>query len=278
DRRNYLKAPKEVRTRLAEPEDEWKFEGLVNIVFLAVILGAVFVEKPIFLRELLMGAAAAGSCLFTGKRIHQSNNFDFGPIKEVAILFLGIFATMLPALDWLEHNAKSLGMTTPSFFYWGCGLLSSALDNAPTYYSFLSAIVGGFVPADLVEQLRQLIASGTVDPSAITGPNAVNLKQALGALSAYHPTALAAGTLDAEQLQVAFLLGKADLNHFIVAISIAAVFFGANTYIGNGPNFMVKSIADESKVHTPGFIGYILRYTVPYMLPLLLLIWFLFFR
>jgi Na+/H+ antiporter NhaD/arsenite permease-like protein len=157
-------------------------------------------------------------------------------------------------------------------------LLSSALDNAPTYYSFLSAIVGGFVPADLVEQLRQLIASGTVDPSAITGPNAVNLKQALGALSAYHPTALAAGTLDAEQLQVAFLLGKADLNHFIVAISIAAVFFGANTYIGNGPNFMVKSIADESKVHTPGFIGYILRYTVPYMLPLLLLIWVLFFR
>jgi Na+/H+ antiporter NhaD/arsenite permease-like protein len=216
--------------------------------------------------------------VFTGKRIHQSNNFNFEPIKEVAILFIGIFATMLPALDWLEHNAKSLGMTTPSFFYWGCGLLSSALDNAPTYYSFLSAIVGGFVPADLVEQLRQLIASGSVPANTITGPNATNLIQTLGALNAYHPTALAAGTLDAEQLQVGFLLGKPELNQFIVAISIAAVFFGANTYIGNGPNFMVKSIADEAKVHTPGFIGYILRYTLPYMVPMLLLIWVLFFR
>ena len=231
DRQNYLRAPKEVRERLAEPDDQWKFSGLQNLIFLAVILGAVFVKQPVFLREGLMLAAAAGSFFLTRKELHQANNFNFEPIKEVAILFVGIFATMLPALNWLEHHSKELGMTTPGFFYWGSGILSSVLDNAPTYYSFLASIAGVF-----------------------------------------------ANPADPEQAQITYLLSRPDLNQFIVAISVGAVFFGANTYIGNGPNFMVKAMADHAKIHTPGFIGYIVKFSLPFMVPMLLLIWLLFFH
>ena len=230
DRRNYLRAPKNIRDRLAE-EDQWRFSGLQNLIWLAVILGAVFVKEPVFLREVLMLAAAAASFFLTRKEIHQANSFNFEPIKEVAILFVGIFATMLPALNWLEHNAKNLGMTSPGFFYWGSGILSSILDNAPTYYSFLVSIAGVF-----------------------------------------------ANPAEAEQAQITYLLGRPEQNHFIVAISVGAVFFGANTYIGNGPNFMVKAIAEHAKIRTPGFIGYIVKFTFPFMVPMLLLIWLLFFR
>ena len=84
-----------------------------NVFFLAVILIAVFIENPPFLREALMIAAAAGSYFTTRKTIHVKNDFNFVPIKEVAILFVGIFATMVPALDWLELNATSIGITKP---------------------------------------------------------------------------------------------------------------------------------------------------------------------
>ncbi|HTG43119.1 MAG TPA: sodium:proton antiporter [Verrucomicrobiae bacterium] len=278
DRRNYLKAPRDVRAKLAEPGDEWKFDGLSNIIFLGVILGSVFIEKPAFLREGLMVAAALGSYFFTRKEVHHANAFNFEPIKEVAILFIGIFATMLPALDWLQHNAKNLGMTTPGFFYWGSGLLSSALDNAPTYYSFLTAITGVFVQPEVVLEVQRLIAAGVPDLSTISGLHAEDIKLTIAALQQYHPIALASGKLDLEQVQIAYLLGKPALNHFIVAISVGSVFFGANTYIGNGPNFMVKSIADHAKIHTPGFLGFIGRYSLPYMLPMLVLIWLLFFH
>jgi Na+/H+ antiporter NhaD/arsenite permease-like protein len=77
---------------------------------------------------------------------------------------------------------------------------------------------------------------------------------------------------------VAYLLGNAKYNAYIVAISIGAVFFGANTYIGNGPNFMVKSIAQQQKVHTPTFLGYIFKYTLPFMIPMLLIVWLVLFR
>ena len=84
--------------------------------------------------------------------------------------------------------------------------------------------------------------------------------------------------MQTDQIEVAFLLGNASFNRYILAISIGAVFFGANTYIGNGPNFMVKIIADQQKVRTPSFGGLILKYTLPCMVPMLLLIWLLFFR
>jgi len=114
---------------LAESHDHWRFEGLANVCFLALILGAVFLEKPLFLREALMVAAAIGSYFTTRKPVHQANQFNFHPIQEVAILFAGIFATMMPALDWLRVNAATLGNPTPAFFYWGSGTLSSVLDN-----------------------------------------------------------------------------------------------------------------------------------------------------
>jgi len=231
DTRNYRRAPKTVRDQLAEPADTFRFQGLHNVAFLGLILGAVFVNKPIFLREGLMLAAAAGSWFTTRKQIHESNHFNFHPIQEVAILFIGIFSTMMPALDWLQNNAahyaEKLGGFSPTLFYWGSGVLSSVLDNAPTYLSFLSASAG----------------------------EAVN-----------------------QPAQVAALTQGGDFVGLLVAISIGAVFFGANTYIGNGPNFMVKAIADHQRVRTPSFLGYVFKFTLPIMLPMLLVIWFIFFR
>ena len=222
DARNYRRAPKQLREELTH-HDVWRFDGLANLFFLAVILGAVFVNHPPFLREALMIGAALGSYFTTRKQVHESNHFTLHPIKEVAILFIGIFATMMPALDWLASNAGSLGSPTPGFFFFGSGALSSVLDNAPTYLSFFSALVG---------------ATGTHDVPTL-------LQQ--------HPTA-------------------------ILAVSTGAVFFGANTYIGNGPNFMVKAIADHQKVHTPTFVGYVVKFTLPFMLPMLIAIWLIFFR
>jgi Na+/H+ antiporter NhaD/arsenite permease-like protein len=205
----------------------WKCDGLPNLFFLAVILGAVFVSRPIFLREVLMVAAAVGSYYTTKKSVHEANHFNFHPVQEVAVLFAGIFATMMPALDWLGLYAKELlgNSPTPGVFFWGAGGLSAGLDNAPTYLGFLSALYG---------------VAGTRDVAELLGQNA-------GALS-------------------------------VLAISVGAVFFGAATYIGNGPNFMVKAIADREKVTMPGFIGFVLKFTLPFLLPVLITVWLLFFR
>jgi Na+/H+ antiporter NhaD/arsenite permease-like protein len=275
DSLNYRRAPKQVRTELAEPPDEWRFEGLQNVGFLFVILLAVFINHPAFLREAVMTAAAAGSYFLTKKSVHQSNHFNFHPIKEVAILFVGIFATMIPALDWLQLNAGNLSHPSPAWFYWGSGILSSFLDNAPTYLSFLSATFGAFVDPHLVEQTRQLLHTQL---ETISGPNAEQITNTLLALQKYHAADFSRGQISSEQIQTAFLLGNDRFNNYILAISVGAVFFGANTYIGNGPNFLVKSIAHHQKVHTPTFTAYILKYTLPFMLPVLLLVWFCFFR
>jgi len=226
DMRNYRRAPKAVREQLAEAPDQFKFQGISNVGFLAVILGAVFISKPIFVREALMLAAAVGSWFTTRKQIHEANHFTFHPIQEVAILFIGIFSTMMPALDWLQNNAahyaEKLGGFSPTLFYWGSGTLSSVLDNAPTYLSFLSASAG----------------------EAVNNPATL-------ATMAHTP----------------------EFGSLLVAISVGAVFFGANTYIGNGPNFMVKSIADHQRVHTPSFVGYVFGFTLPVRLPMLLIVW-----
>jgi len=223
DRRNFLRAPRSVRDKETGAET-WQFEGLPNLFFLAVILGAVFVET-LLVRETLMVAAAAGSYFTTKKSVHAANHFNFHPILEVAILFAGIFATMMPALDWLNQNAPRLlgAQPSPGVFFWGTGALSSALDNAPTYLGFLSALAG---------------VAGTSEIPALLGQ---------------HP-------------------GQ------ILAISMGAVFFGAFTYIGNGPNFMIKAIAEQQKVATPSFTGFILRFALPYLLPVLVLVWLIFFR
>ena len=274
DYRNYLRAPKEVRAGMAEPPDQWRFEGLGNLWFLGVILAAVFITNPPFLREALMLAAAAGSYFTTRKSVHEANHFDFHPIREVAILFIGIFATMMPALAWLQINAGMMGEPSAAAFFWSSGVLSSVLDNAPTYLSFLQVISGAFVDPATVSQVQQLIQSNGVE---ISGASEA-VRSTYAVLQQHFGAKLQAGAIDSQQIEVAFLLGNAALNRYIVALSVGAVFFGANTYIGNGPNFMVKSIAEHQKVHTPSFLGFVFRFSVPFMLPMLLLIWWLFFR
>jgi len=275
DRRNYLRAPKPVRERIAEPADQFRFEGLWNLLFLGIILGAVlFLQEPPFLREAVMLAAAAGSYFTTKRTIHQANHFEWHPLKEVAILFAGIFATMMPALDWLQAHAARMGSPGPGLFYWGCGTLSSFLDNAPTYLSFLRAIFGAFISQDTIAAVQHLIQNPAADLASAAEP----VRHTYEALQKYHSDHLAAGKVGVEEIEVAFLLGNAAFNNYIVAISVGAVFFGANTYIGNGPNFMVKSIAEQQKVHTPTFLGYLLKYSVPFMLPMLVAAWWVFFR
>jgi Na+/H+ antiporter NhaD/arsenite permease-like protein len=221
---NFHRAPKPVRDRETAHET-WRFGGLHNLIFLAAILGAVFVKRPAFLREGIMFAAAVASWISTPKEIHEANDFTLEPVKEVAWLFLGIFATMIPALEYLQHHAASLGLQSPWQFYWATGLLSGVLDNAPTYLAFL-ATAFGIYGLDLNTGMAEFIrADGPV----------------------------------------------------LTAISVGAVFFGAMTYIGNGPNFMVKAIAERAKVETPGFFGYLLRYALPVLLPVLFLVGILFF-
>jgi Na+/H+ antiporter NhaD/arsenite permease-like protein len=278
DRRNYLHAAAAVRAEPAEPPDPWRIEGLPNLVFLGAIIVAVFINQPVFLREGLMVGAAMGSWFMTRKPIHAANHFTFEPIREVAILFIGIFATMVPALDWLEANARSLGNPTAGLFYWACGGLSSVLDNAPTYLSFLSAVFGSLVDADIVRQVQQLLPGGIADLANLTGPAAETIRQTVAALQQHHASALAAGAVGREQIEIAFLLGNPGYNRYLLAIGVGAVFFGAFTYIGNGPNFMVKSIADHQQAQAPTFLGYIVRFAVPFLLPTLLVVWWIFFR
>jgi Na+/H+ antiporter NhaD/arsenite permease-like protein len=275
---NFRRAPEAVRVRETSHE-EWRFEGLGNLGFLAVVLGAVLVNHPLFLREALMLAAAVGSYLTTRKEVHEANDFNFAPIKEVAILFAGIFATMMPALDWLQANAAQMGDPGPGLFFWGSGTLSSVLDNAPTYLSFLSAQFGAFISPDTAAALAAYVKTHGADLTALAGTaHAAELGPALSALQTHFPSALAARSISADQAQMGLLLGKPLYVNCLKAISIGSVFFGANTYIGNGPNFMVKAIADQQKAHSPTFLGYVFRFTLPYMLPMLLLVWWFFFR
>jgi len=226
DRENFLRAPRVVREEQTDGE-RWGFEGLGNLLPLAAILAAVFFPTPV--REIMMAAAAFLSWYLTPRLLHEKNAFSFAPIKEVAWLFLGIFGTMVPALDYLEHHAPKLAETFglgPVQFYYLTGILSSFLDNAPTYLAFLSVELG--------------------------------LK---GGSLANHADVLRVATHDPIHL---------------IAISLGAVFFGAMTYIGNGPNFMVRSVAVQFDAQPPSFFGYILRYALPILLPVLALVGWLF--
>ena len=165
----------------------------------------------------------------TPARLRAANRFQFGPIIEVAVLFAGIFVTMAPALLLLNQNAASLPVREPWQFFWAAGMLSSFLDNAPTYLTFAAA------------------ASG-LDGIALEGR--------------YLAEYLAIGARAAETL---------------AAISCGAVFMGAMSYIGNGPNFMVKAIAEENGVQMPSFFGY-MGYSVAILIPIFALVTFLFFR
>jgi Na+/H+ antiporter NhaD/arsenite permease-like protein len=277
DSLNFRRAPKTIR-ELETAHETWRFEGMGNLFFLAVILGSVLIKHPPFLRECLMVGAAAGSWFTTRRSVHQSNHFTFGPIKEVAILFAGIFATMMPALDWLQVNASRFGAPTPTVFFWGSGALSSVLDNAPTYLSFLSGEFGALANPAKAADLMSWANSPTTSASSAAFPSDPALRSALDTLQTLQPNARLAGGVTLEQAQMALLLSNPFFMKCLLAISVGSVFFGANTYIGNGPNFMVKAIADHQKAHTPTFVGYILKFTIPFMLPTLIIIWLLHFR
>ncbi len=119
----------------------WSCDGAHNFIFLLVILGAL-IAVPAGWREPLMILIAAGSYLATPGKIREANNFTFAPLKEVGWLFLGIFGTMVPVLEYMEHSAGKLDLHTNFAFYWGTGLLSGLLDNAPTYLVFFATALG----------------------------------------------------------------------------------------------------------------------------------------
>ena len=225
DKRNFLRAPKEVRDTETAHE-EWKFKGLHNLAFLAVVLGAVFIDPKLkigvfTLASAVMILAALASWFTTRRHIHEANDFNFHPVQEVGWLFIGIFLTMLPALDLLK-GGDGLTLGSPLSYYFTCGGLSACLDNAPTYLTFLAAEMGA----------NHLNIDNPADVFALSFAHAPVLK----------------------------------------AISLGAVFFGAATYIGNGPNFMVKAIAEKARVETPGFFGYLLGFSLPILLPVLVIV------
>ncbi|MEK9136843.1 MAG: sodium:proton antiporter, partial [Bacteroidota bacterium] len=275
DLRSFSKLPASVRHGAEGAEEVGEATGVQNVFFLMMILVAVFITNPPFLREVLMVLAAVGSYFTTRSDIHKRNEFNFLPIKEVAILFLGIFATMVPALDWLELNATKIGIQSAAGFYWATGTLSSFLDNAPTYLNFLSAAIGLFVNEEIVRQVYHLVQTQGSDIAQITGPYAIEIKNTFATLMKYHADLVASGHVPVDDINVSYLI--ANHNIYIQAISIAAVFFGACTYIGNGPNFMVKSIAEQSGVRCPSFFGYIVKYSLPVLLPVFTVIWLLYF-
>ncbi len=223
-----------------------------------------------------MVLAALGSYMTTNHEIHRKNDFNFIPIKEVAILFAGIFATMIPALDWLELNAASLGIVSAGQFYFASGSLSAFLDNAPTYLNFLSAAIGVHVGPELVAGVQQIVATKGAALAGLTGEHAPAIRATYESLVRYHYDLVAAGNVPVDQIMVSALLANHALH--IQAISLGAVFFGACSYIGNGPNFMVKSIAEHSGVRCPSFFGYIALYSIPVLMPVFVVIWWLFLR
>jgi Na+/H+ antiporter NhaD/arsenite permease-like protein len=153
------------------------------------------------------------------------NKFSWAPIIEVAVLFLGIFTTMTPALAYLNTNAELLGLEKTWQFYYASGALSSFLDNTPTAVAFHS-VASGLDPIQLAGFGEDMMA----------GIPAILLK----------------------------------------AICMGSVFFGAMTYIGNGPNFMVKAIAEENGVKMPSFFGYMFKFSLIVLLPVYILVQLIF--
>ena len=196
DRRAYGKETLRDVVRDAVEVEPLRLHGLANLPLLGGVIGCIFLPTPY--RELGMTLLGLISVLAIAKEPRAKNKFSYGPIIEVAVLFAGIFVTMVPALALLEARGAELGLTESWHFFLVTGGLSSLLDNAPTYLTFLSTIQGMKLTPEIV--------------------------------------------------------GIPEL--YLTAISVGAVFMGANTYIGNGPNFMVKAIAEEAGLSMPSFVGY----------------------
>ena len=205
-----------------------KIEGRINFYWLlGVILAVAFLNEQYlpfikinhyfkFVREFAIIALAYLSMLTTPKLTRTSNNFTWGPIEEVAYLFFGIFITMVPCLLYLESNAKNLGISSTTQFYYFTGLLSSFLDNTPTAVTFHSLALG-------LQQSSPFFVAGIPE-------------------------------------------------EILKAICTGAVFFGSMTYIGNGPNFMVKAVAEDNNIKMPHFFSYMIKFSLIVLLPIFILV------
>jgi len=198
-----------------------EIRGKINFLFLGAVIGAFFL--PSIVRELVMITSAILSIYLTPIVIREENGFTYHPIIEVAVLFIGIFITMIPALRILEINGDKLGIDTPWKFFWVTGALSSFLDNAPTYLVFMSTA-------------KSLALMKNITTGLVAGVPEIFLK----------------------------------------AISVGAVFMGANTYVGNGPNFMVKAICEENDIPMPSFFKY-MGWSILLLIPTFIIITFVFF-
>jgi Na+/H+ antiporter NhaD/arsenite permease-like protein len=246
----WRREPEAVRSAPSEPGEPLRIEGAINFVFLAGVVSAVVAsgvwpgsEVDILgvrqttgnlSRDAALVAMLVASWRATPAAVRAANEFSWAAIQEVAILFAGIFVTIIPALAMLrvgEQGAMAFivrAVREPAHFFWASGILSSFLDNAPTYLAFLSTAVGRLFPG-------------------------VPESEAVARLIREHPL-------------------------FLVAVSNGSVFMGANTYIGNAPNFMVKSIAEEAGVPMPSFFGYVLRYSLPFLVTTFVAVTWIFFE
>jgi Na+/H+ antiporter NhaD/arsenite permease-like protein len=228
-----------------EKNEKLGIEGSMNFLLLIGVIAAVFMSGawnthislnvynvkltlPNLMRDILLLSFTALSWIFTSKSLRKENQFTWFPIQEVAKLFAAIFITIIPAIAILQagtagalsaiiNSVSSNGEPINYMYFWATGILSSFLDNAPTYLVFFNTAGG-------------------------------NAHELMGTFS-----------------------------QTLLAISAGAVFMGANTYIGNAPNFMVKSIAEEQNISMPSFFGYMLKYSIPILIPLYILITFIFF-
>ncbi len=198
DRRAYEREPAAALARDRAEVVPLRVEGRRNIALLLAIVPAALL--PLGYREVAMIAIAVASLALTPRAVHRANSFTFAPIIDVALIFAGLFASLGPIEAALAANAPSLPLQRGWQLFWASGLLSSVLDNAPTYTAFAALARG---------------------------------------LSA-HGTALVAG-IDPIKL---------------AAVSVGSVVMGATTYIGNGPNLMIKAIAERERFPTPSFLRY----------------------
>jgi Na+/H+ antiporter NhaD/arsenite permease-like protein len=226
-----------------------RLEGKRNLFFLAGIVGAVLLSGvwdagtvPVMgaslplaglVRDALIVLCGVGSLMATPKAHREDNAFSWEPVREVVILFAGIFATILPVLAILAAGPEGAlaplfnTLDAPWHYFWTTGLLSSFLDNAPTYLTLLNG------------QIERFGTGGT-------------------------------------EIAAAAVLAKEHARH-LAALSAGAVFMGANTYIGNAPNFIVKAIAEDAGVRMPSFFGYIVRWSLPILIPLFALLTIIFY-
>ena len=236
---------KKENIKKVETDIKISIEGSFNLLLLLGVIGSVLlsgfwrphiefelfyvhVELQNVIRDILLLSLTFASWKLTSSKIREANEYTWFPIVEVAKLFAGIFVTIIPAIAILKAGTSgALGVVINSvsnqtgpinyMYFWATGILSSFLDNAPTYLVFFNTAGG-----------------------------------------------------DPIQLMV-------ELSQSLLAISAGAVFMGANTYIGNAPNFMVKSISESSGIEMPSFFGYLFKWSLPILFPLFIIVTFLFF-